>query len=191
MTKNALLEKGPKNSGMGRPPPPSFGQCPKENVFFHWCLPLWDKAVTHTGILPTFWNVTWLCWDQMNLSRHTMVTSRLDLNWLKLSTVWVDRRPFQLDPAVPLWFCQQVSNAWNYKNVHLFEFKFIWPKNMLFKSVILTMWFGRTSCLRQSGQNYAKICRIFYATQLEGLNNLQPLQISDWDILGRFLYIWP
>ena len=35
MTKNALLEKGPKNSGMGRPsPPPSFGQCPKENVFF-------------------------------------------------------------------------------------------------------------------------------------------------------------
>ena len=34
MTKNALLEKGPKNSGMGRPPSPSFGQCPKENVFF-------------------------------------------------------------------------------------------------------------------------------------------------------------
>ena len=34
MTKNALLEKGPKNSGMGRPPTPSFGQCPKENVFF-------------------------------------------------------------------------------------------------------------------------------------------------------------
>ena len=102
--------------------------------------PLWDKAVTHTGVLPTFWNVTWLCWDQMNLSRHTMVTSRLDLNWLKLSTVWVDRRPFQLDPAVPLWFCQQVSIAWNYKNVHLFEFKFIWPKNMLFKSVILIMW---------------------------------------------------
>ena len=33
MTKNALLKKGPKNSGMGRPPPPSFGQCPKENVF--------------------------------------------------------------------------------------------------------------------------------------------------------------
>ena len=107
--KNALLEIGPKNLGLGRPPPPSFGQCPKENVFFHWCLPLWDKAVTHTGILPTFWNVTWLCWDQMNLSRHTMVTSRLDLNWLKLSTVWVSRRPFQLDPAVPLWFCQQVS----------------------------------------------------------------------------------
>ena len=77
--------------------------------------PLWDKAVTHTGVLPTFWNVTWLCWDQMNLSRHTMVTSRLDLNWLKLSTVWVDRRPFQLDPAVPLRFCQQVSIAWNFK----------------------------------------------------------------------------
>ena len=34
LTKNALLEKGPKNSGMGRPPPPLFGQCPKENVFF-------------------------------------------------------------------------------------------------------------------------------------------------------------
>ena len=33
LTKNALLERGPKNSGMGRPPP-SFGQCPKENVFF-------------------------------------------------------------------------------------------------------------------------------------------------------------
>ena len=26
-------KRGPKNSGMGRPPP-SFGQCPKENVFF-------------------------------------------------------------------------------------------------------------------------------------------------------------
>ena len=24
----------PKNSGMGRPPPPLFGHCPKENVFF-------------------------------------------------------------------------------------------------------------------------------------------------------------
>ena len=33
MTKNALLKRGPKYSGMGRPPP-SFGQCPKENVFF-------------------------------------------------------------------------------------------------------------------------------------------------------------
>ena len=34
MTKNALLNRGPKNSGMGRTPTPSFGQCPKENVFF-------------------------------------------------------------------------------------------------------------------------------------------------------------
>ena len=34
LTKNALLKRGPKNLGMGRPPPPSFGQCPKENVFF-------------------------------------------------------------------------------------------------------------------------------------------------------------
>ena len=41
LTKNALLKRGPKNSGMGSPPP-SFGQCPKENVFFfHWGLPLW------------------------------------------------------------------------------------------------------------------------------------------------------
>ena len=36
LTKNALLEKGPKNSGMCRLPPPSFGQCPKEN----FCFPL-------------------------------------------------------------------------------------------------------------------------------------------------------
>ena len=35
LTKNALLKRGPKNSGMGRPPPPLFGQCPKENVFFN------------------------------------------------------------------------------------------------------------------------------------------------------------
>ena len=34
LTKNALLKRGPKSSGMGRPSPPSFGQCPKENVFF-------------------------------------------------------------------------------------------------------------------------------------------------------------
>ena len=33
LTKNALLKRGPKNSGMGRLPLPSFGQCPKENVF--------------------------------------------------------------------------------------------------------------------------------------------------------------
>ena len=138
-----FLKKGQKIRAWVDPSPPHSGNARKKTFFFHWCLPLWDKAVTHTGILPTFWNVTWLCWDQMNLSRHTMVTSRLDLNWLKLSTVWVDRRPFQLDPAVPLWFCQQVSNAWNYKNVHLFEFKFIWPKNMLFKSVILIMWLAR------------------------------------------------
>ena len=30
LTKNALLKRGPKISGMGRPPPPSFGQCPKD-----------------------------------------------------------------------------------------------------------------------------------------------------------------
>ena len=35
MTKNALLERGPKNSGMGRPPP-LFRQCPKESGFFKW-----------------------------------------------------------------------------------------------------------------------------------------------------------
>ena len=34
LTKHALLKRGPKNSGRGKPPPPSFGQCPKENVFF-------------------------------------------------------------------------------------------------------------------------------------------------------------
>ena len=34
MTKNALLKREPKKLGMGRPPPPLFGQCPKENVFF-------------------------------------------------------------------------------------------------------------------------------------------------------------
>ena len=28
-----FLKKGQKKSGMGRPPP-SFGHCPKENVFF-------------------------------------------------------------------------------------------------------------------------------------------------------------
>ena len=38
LTKNALLKRGPKNPGMGRPPPPSFGQCPKENVFFFFDL---------------------------------------------------------------------------------------------------------------------------------------------------------
>ena len=27
-----LVKKGPKNSGMGKPPSPLFGQCPKENV---------------------------------------------------------------------------------------------------------------------------------------------------------------
>ena len=32
LTKNTLLKRGPKTSGMGRPPL-SFGQCPKENVF--------------------------------------------------------------------------------------------------------------------------------------------------------------
>ena len=49
LTKNALLEKGPKNSGMGRPPLPSFGQSPKENVFFQGIsslirLALWISA---------------------------------------------------------------------------------------------------------------------------------------------------
>ena len=29
-----LVKKGPKNLGMGKPPPPLFGQCPKENVLF-------------------------------------------------------------------------------------------------------------------------------------------------------------
>ena len=26
-------------------PPPSFRQCPKETVFFHWCLPLDDRKI--------------------------------------------------------------------------------------------------------------------------------------------------
>ena len=42
LTKNALIEKGPKNSDMGRPPPPLFGQYPKENVFFIEAFPYFD-----------------------------------------------------------------------------------------------------------------------------------------------------
>ena len=29
-----MVGKGPKNSGKALPPPPLFGQCPKENIFF-------------------------------------------------------------------------------------------------------------------------------------------------------------
>jgi len=29
-----LVKKGPKNSGIGKPPPPTFGQCPKVNDIF-------------------------------------------------------------------------------------------------------------------------------------------------------------
>ena len=34
MTKNALLKRGPKNSGMGRPPPPYSGNARKKTFFF-------------------------------------------------------------------------------------------------------------------------------------------------------------
>ena len=34
MTKKALLEKGPKNSGMGRPPPPLIRAMPERKRFF-------------------------------------------------------------------------------------------------------------------------------------------------------------
>ena len=34
LTKNALLEKGPKNSGMGRPPSPHSGNARKKTFFF-------------------------------------------------------------------------------------------------------------------------------------------------------------
>ena len=38
------------NSGRGLPPPPSFGQCPKENIFSPWGVPLHCKFfVTRTG----------------------------------------------------------------------------------------------------------------------------------------------
>ena len=33
LTKNALLEKGPKNSGVGRPPPPHSGNARKKTFF--------------------------------------------------------------------------------------------------------------------------------------------------------------
>ena len=35
LTKNALLERGPKNSGMGNPPPPYSGNARKKTFFFH------------------------------------------------------------------------------------------------------------------------------------------------------------
>ena len=31
-----LVKKGPKNLGIGKPPPPTFGQCPKVSDFFLW-----------------------------------------------------------------------------------------------------------------------------------------------------------
>ena len=34
LTKNALLKRGPKNSGMGRPPPPLFREIPERKRFF-------------------------------------------------------------------------------------------------------------------------------------------------------------
>ena len=34
MTKNALLERGPKHSGMGRPPPPIIRAMPERKRFF-------------------------------------------------------------------------------------------------------------------------------------------------------------
>ena len=54
MTKNALLKRGPKISGMGRPlPPPSFRQCPKENVFFPLMssLTFWDTSTIEIFLL--------------------------------------------------------------------------------------------------------------------------------------------
>ena len=42
LTKNALLKRGPKNSGMGRPPPHHSGNARKKTFFFfHWGLPLY------------------------------------------------------------------------------------------------------------------------------------------------------
>ena len=40
MTKTALFEKGPKNSGTGRPPPPHSGNARKKTFFFNGSLPL-------------------------------------------------------------------------------------------------------------------------------------------------------
>ena len=34
LTKTALLKRGPKNSGMGRPPPPHSGNARKKTFFF-------------------------------------------------------------------------------------------------------------------------------------------------------------
>ena len=34
-----VSKKGPKNPGMGRPPPPHSGNARKKTFFFHWCLP--------------------------------------------------------------------------------------------------------------------------------------------------------
>ena len=35
-----FLKKGQEIWAWVDDPPPLFGQCPKENIFFHWCLPL-------------------------------------------------------------------------------------------------------------------------------------------------------
>ena len=40
MTKNRLLERGQKNSGMGRPPPLIRAMPERKRFFFHWGLPL-------------------------------------------------------------------------------------------------------------------------------------------------------
>ena len=54
MTKNALLKRGPKTSGMGRPPPPLFGQCPKENVFLLLMSSL--SIICSTSQMVYYWN---------------------------------------------------------------------------------------------------------------------------------------
>ena len=45
-----LGKKGPKNLGIGKPPLPPFGQCPKVSDFFSGCLPLYSTTWV------TFWS---------------------------------------------------------------------------------------------------------------------------------------
>ena len=86
------------NSGKGLPPP-SFGQCPKENIFFSVRCSLSTIDLLGPGQHWWWW---WWCWWQLTMMMITTCASSL-VEWWQFSTLATLIVAF--DTLVKCWWC--------------------------------------------------------------------------------------
>ena len=105
MTKNALLKRGPKNSGMGRPPPHHLGNARKKAFFF---IDVFPKASASVGRLSSYF-----LWMQFHFLETliSIMWYRLQRSYLSTATKEHKTNQFLMSWMYPS-HCAKIPKQW-------------------------------------------------------------------------------